>query len=255
MDGTPENWGITFVRLQQAAMDGTPEHMAAFRRFQEESRRPSRMTRKAARAAALASADAPAGPQPRLQVEILPSSLHHKSPRETLGRAWWNGVRRQVYAAAGNRCEICGETGDRHPVEAHEVYSYDELASPPVQHVIGLIALCPACHAVKHLYRTYAVSRERGDPSIYEDALAHLAQVNKWDGAQVRAHLEETRITYERREALGPWHQDFRALGVLSPASAAEIREWARRNGYSVPDRGPIRAEVQAAYFDSRPGP
>ncbi len=258
MDGTPENWGTTFVRLQQAAMDGTPEHMAAFRRFQEESRRRGRMTRKAARAAALAAADAPVGPRPRLEIEIIPSSLHHKSPRETLGRAWWNRTRKQAYAAAGNRCELCGWTGDRHPVEAHEVYFYDELASPPVQHVIRLIALCPACHAVKHLYRTHAVSRERGDPSIYEDALAHLARVNSWDEAQVRAHLEETRVTYERREALGPWRQDFSALGVpspVSPPSAAEIREWARRNGYSVPDRGPAGAEVQAAYFDSRPEP
>ena len=149
---------------------------------------------------------------PRLTTEIIPTSLHGKSPREVKGRAWWDRNRRKVYAAAGYRCEICGEVGPRHPVEAHERYGYDEEARPPVQRVLGLIALCPACHAVKHLYRTHAISRERGDPSIYEDALAHLAKVNGWDEGQARAHLAETRAVYLRREALGPWMQDFTAF-------------------------------------------
>src|SRR5260370_24716912 len=73
------------------------------------------MSRKAARAAARAAADAPVGPRPRLEIEIIPSSLHHKSPRETLGRAWWNRTRKQAYAAAGNRCELCGGAGDPPP--------------------------------------------------------------------------------------------------------------------------------------------
>jgi Lsr2 len=128
------------------------------------------------------------------------------------------------------------------------VYSYYELASPPMQRVIRLIALCPACHAVKHLYRTHAVSIERGDPGIYRDALAHLARINEWDDAQVQAHLEETGAAYERRQALGPWRQDFSALGVQAPATEAEIRAWARRNGHIVPDRGPVRAEIREAF-------
>lgn len=31
-------------------------------------------------------------------------------------------------------------------------------------------------------------------------------------------------------------------------ASAKEIRDWARSNGYSVPDRGRVPAEVRSAY-------
>jgi len=201
-------------------MGDVPEHWAAYLRWHEEhvvapagARRAARMTRKAAVAAARAAAmNASTEPRPRLEAEIIPTRLHGKNPRTHFGRAWWDRHRRKAYAAAGNRCEICGGRGDRYPVEAHEVYSYDELASPPVQHVVRLIALCPACHAVKHLYRTHAVSLERGDPSIYTDALAHLATVNGWDEAQVRAHLDETRITYERREALVRWAQDFSAL-------------------------------------------
>ncbi|HET8560192.1 MAG TPA: Lsr2 family protein [Marmoricola sp.] len=33
-----------------------------------------------------------------------------------------------------------------------------------------------------------------------------------------------------------------------SGASAAEIREWARENGWDVPDRGRVSAEVREAY-------
>lgn len=152
---------------------------------------------------------------PRLTTEIIPTSLHGKNPRTHFGPKWWDQARRKVYVAAGYRCEICGGKGDRWPVEAHERYSYDETAVPPVQHITGLIALCPACHAVKHLYRTHAVSREQGDPSIYDNAVAHLARVNGWDEAQVQAHLDETQATYRHREALGPWTQDFSALEDL----------------------------------------
>ncbi len=149
----------------------------------------------------------------RLLTEIIPTSLHGKSPREVKGRAWWDRQRKKAYAAVGSRCEICGGTGPRHPVEAHEVYGYDEAARPPVQRVLRLIALCPDCHSVKHLYRTAAIARERNDPSVYQAALDHLARVNGWSKEQVRAHLRETREVFERREALGPWITDLTALG------------------------------------------
>ena len=36
--------------------------------------------------------------------------------------------------------------------------------------------------------------------------------------------------------------------GSVKPGSSAEIREWARQNGWDVPDRGRIAAEVREAY-------
>lgn len=117
-----------------------------------------------------------------------------------------------VYQAAGYRCEICGGVGKRHPVEAHERYEYDEKSQPPCQRLVGLIALCPPCHAVKHLYRTRAVSIEQNDPTIYEDALRHLAEVNGWDDTKVQTYLAEVREEFRLREALGPWTHDFSAF-------------------------------------------
>jgi hypothetical protein len=158
-----------------------------------------------------------ADPPPRLAVEIIPTSLHGQNPRTHFGRQWWDATRKAAYAAAGYRCEICGGRGTRHPVELHERYSYDEHARPPVQHVTGLIVLCPDCHAVKHLYRTSAVARERKDPAILEDALRHLREVNAWTEQQLDRYLTQVRRTYERREALGPWTADYSALSGRKP--------------------------------------
>lgn len=36
--------------------------------------------------------------------------------------------------------------------------------------------------------------------------------------------------------------------GTASGPSAREIRDWARENGYDVPDRGRVSAEVREAY-------
>jgi hypothetical protein len=142
-------------------------------------------------------------------VENIPTSLLHMNPRTVKGKAWWERNRRKLYEAAGHRCEICGVVGKRHPVEAHERYDHDEASRPPCQRLLGLIALCPSCHAVKHLYRTHAVSIEQGDPSIYENTPRHLADVNGWDDTQVQGYLAETRETFRRRESLGPWVQDL----------------------------------------------
>src|ERR1700739_2271001 len=127
--------------------------------------------------------------EPRLTVEIIPTSLHGKNPRTAMGRAMWERQRRQACEVAGNRCEICGGIGKRHPVEIHERYEYDEPSRPPCQKVVGLLPVSPACHAAKHLARTRRVARQQSDPSIYEHALRHLARVNDWDDQLVRVYL------------------------------------------------------------------
>ena len=153
-----------------------------------------------------------------LTVEVIPTSLHGKNPRQVFGQRWWDQQRRAVYRKAGYRCEICGGVGSRHPVEAHERFVYDETVTPPCQRVIGLIALCPQCHAVKHLYRTGEVSIEKNDPHIYQRALDHLARINGWDATTRSAYLAQVRADFKRREALGPWAQDFSALMGVQPS-------------------------------------
>lgn len=64
--------------------------------------------------------------RPLIAMPNLPKPTHALAPRTLLGTATWNRMRKNCYASAGNKCEICGEEPEnlryRH---AHEVYSID----------------------------------------------------------------------------------------------------------------------------------
>lgn len=78
----------------------------------------------------------------------------------------------------------------KHKIEAHEIWDYDETTR--VQRLTGLVALCPACHEVKHFGRAQSVGRG-------ESALAHLMKVNGWTGDQAWDHIAESFEVWRRR--------------------------------------------------------
>jgi hypothetical protein len=124
----------------------------------------------------LASFDAP-----RLSVELVPSTSWGANLRSLLSQDAWDRLRRFAYRRAGYRCEVCGGRGSAHPVECHELWEFDDAAR--VQRLVGLVALCPGCHAVKHLGRTMV----EGDS---EAALARLGRINGWSETDVDAYVE-----------------------------------------------------------------
>jgi hypothetical protein len=81
------------------------------------------------------------------------------------------------------------------------------------------------------------------------------------DGTSYEIDLNETNAT-QLRDALAPYVGHARKVGSAarrngrrSSAAAAsdgpsarDIRDWARENGYEVPDRGRVSAEVRSAY-------
>lgn len=79
------------------------------------------------------------------------------------------------------------------------------------------------------------------------------------DGTSYEIDLNEKHAA-KLRDALAPYVGHARKVGggrrtrakaaSAGGASAAEVRAWARDNGYTVPDRGRIPADVRAA-FDS----
>ena len=142
----------------------------------------------------------------KLTIELIPSSLFGVNLRTALPSSEWDRLRREVYAAAGHRCELCGGRGPRHPVECHERWEYDE--EKHVQRLVGLIALCPACHEVKHF--GFATVRGRG-----EIALAHLMRVNELTREQALAHVAHANEEWARRSA-HPWTQDTSWLQARS---------------------------------------
>jgi hypothetical protein len=151
---------------------------------------------------------------PRLTIELVPRTCWFSNVRDQVSRADWDRIRRQVYERAGKCCEVCTGRGRRHPVECHEVWEYDETAQ--VQRLVRMIALCPACHEVKHI--GLAGLKGRG-----EQASAHLAKVNGWTPQATARYIDQAFAIWEERSGR-TWSLDVSALAAYGtdPAIIAE---------------------------------
>lgn len=118
---------------------------------------------------------------PRLSIELVPSTSWFDNVRTRVPRKEWDFLRKKTYAAANDHCEICGGQGRTHPVECHERWHYDD--EKKIQKLEGLIALCPPCHQVKHI----GLAEIKGN---YEEALAQLCKVNKWDSIEATEYVQ-----------------------------------------------------------------
>ena len=117
-----------------------------------------------------------------LTIELVPETCWGSSLARELPKEQWDVLRRATYAAADNRCQVCGNNrrlGNRSAVDCHEIWQYHD--DTHVQRLAGLIALCPACHECVHMGRANAHGNA-------ERAWAHLMRVNHWDAAQADAH-------------------------------------------------------------------
>ena len=150
--------------------------------------------------------------EPRLTVEIIPTSLHGKNPRTAMGKAMWERQRKRVCEAAGNRCEICGGVGKRHPVEIHERYEYDETQPASLPEGRRPDRLVPRLPRRQASGANTARGQTAGRSVDLRERLRHLARVNDWDAERVRDYLAEVQDEFRRREALGNWAQDFSSL-------------------------------------------
>ncbi len=125
--------------------------------------------------------------------------------------------------------------------------------------VAELATLARAAVVVEDRY-SQVFKQDRVRPSQVLDALAEL-QV-RWPTipivfCETRKLAEEW--TYRYLAAALTWVGDGRAAGPAATAppagpapvtapSPAEVRAWARRQGYQVPDRGRVRADIQQAW-------
>lgn len=140
-----------------------------------------------------------------LTVELVPRTSWYRNVRSNVPPEEWEKLKRITSQRAGHRCEICGGRGSRWPVECHEVWQYDDVQH--IQKLIRLIALCPACHEVKHL----GLAGTRGRSN---EALAHLAKVNKWSMTDARHYVEACyELWYQRSNH--KWTLDISYLDEL----------------------------------------
>lgn len=83
----------------------------------------------------------------KIDIQLVPKSSWYSNVRSNVSKSEWDIIRRKVYAKANYKCEICGGVGSKHPVEAHEIWSYND----GIQKLEKIVSLCPACHEVHHI--------------------------------------------------------------------------------------------------------
>lgn len=145
-----------------------------------------------------------------LTVELVPQSAWGVNLRSELSQEDWDKLRKMTYEDAAYHCEVCGGQGPNHPVECHEVWEYDD--EKHIQKLLGLIALCPDCHEVKHFGRTQKVGREK-------QAIAHMMKVNDWTKGQTISHIRKAAKLWKER-SLHKWILDLlwlETVGVSIP--------------------------------------
>lgn len=126
----------------------------------------------------------------KLTIELVPSTCWYSNVRSNIPKQEWDRIRAIVYKKANNKCELCGGKGIKWPVEAHEIWHYDDANK--IQCLIGLQALCPDCHLVKHIGRASITGN-------YNKALKHLIEVNQWSQAKANDYLvEQYKVWHER---------------------------------------------------------
>jgi hypothetical protein len=154
-------------------------------------------------------------PPARLTIELVPKTSWYNNVRALTDELGWDRIRRQVYRQADYRCEVCGGRGPEHPVECYEVWRYDDRTR--VQLLVRMIALCPACHQVKHIGLANVKGRQ---------ARAHLARVNGWTLGQTDAYIAEAFGVWAQRSQ-GPWTLDLEGLRpyVLGSEYACIVRQ------------------------------
>ncbi|MBR2442209.1 MAG: HNH endonuclease [Clostridia bacterium] len=133
----------------------------------------------------------------KLTFELVPEECWGYSLYRKLSPADWDKVRKDAYKRAGYKCRICGAKGR---LEAHEQWSYDEKNA--LQKLEDVLALCHACHEVKHIARTQMTGRGM-------DAMEHFMKVNGCSQAEFHEALQKANEGYLKRNKVEGWVTDI----------------------------------------------
>lgn len=125
----------------------------------------------------------------KLTIELIPVGTWFNNVRSAVSADQWQRLKRLTFQKAGHRCELCGGRGKKWPVECHEIWGF----TPDFrQELRGLIALCPACHQVKHFGFAASQGKEK-------EALEHLMRVNGITKAEAEAYVTQVFLLWEAR--------------------------------------------------------
>lgn len=105
----------------------------------------------------------------------IPKPLHEVNPRNIMGQAKWDEVRKAAYASTNYHCIACGvhksEAKGHQWLEAHEFYDIDYEAGRV--EIEKIIPLCHYCHNFIHSGRLYMVMGKEKSKEEVAEILEH----------------------------------------------------------------------------------
>lgn len=149
----------------------------------------------------------------KLTIELVPRGAWFNNLRAILPSWQWDRLREHTYRRVGYQCEICGGTGQSHPIECHEKWEYND--EKHVATLVGLYGLCPACHECKHM----GLAQMRGRLSIAKE---HLVKVNGISHRQATLMIKDAFRVWEERSRY-EWEVDITWCHSL-PMTPAGVR-------------------------------
>ncbi len=108
----------------------------------------------------------------RLTIELVPETSWYSNLRNRVGREVWDKIRYESYRDAGYKCSVCGR--GKASLYCHEVWEYDD--DKHIQKLKGFVALCLACHMIKHI--GYAGIQSEAGKLDYNGLVRHFKRVN-----------------------------------------------------------------------------
>jgi 5-methylcytosine-specific restriction endonuclease McrA len=138
----------------------------------------------------------------KLTIELVPETCWFTNVRSEVSKKDWDYLRNYTYEKAKFRCEICKGKGKKHPVECHEIWSYDDKNK--IQKLEKLVALCPKCHQVKHP----GLSEKRG---LLNDVIEQLMNVNRISKNEAENLIKDAFIQFNNRSRF-QWKLDISYL-------------------------------------------
>lgn len=134
----------------------------------------------------------------RLSVELVPSTSWGSNVRAVLTKQQWAVLSKSVRSKAYDICNACGGEA----TDCHEVWAYDDQKQS--QKLTGMVALCHACHEVKHI----GLAGIRGHG---ERAIKHFMRVNELSRRQAEKVIQRAFDVWAERSEV-EWTLDISIL-------------------------------------------
>jgi len=131
-------------------------------------------------------------PNYKLTIELVPSTSWFNNIRDMVSKSDWDTIKSMTFKRADYKCEICGGKGPKWPVECHEVWQYDDVKRE--QTLLRTIALCPDCHACKHI--GFQMTRM---PKRVPRLLNHFCRVNGISNKEAEDYIVNCFEEHHRR--------------------------------------------------------